>query len=164
MLVAIFGSKKFLFMKAIKLNIEDKNFIEKLKEKLKETSQKDSITFFLITSKPINEIYKVAILEILFTQIKVLWFRGSHSDDLLLTYLTKNLSEEKLREEIREKFKVDWECKYHDESSFEEKEDWNYTFAQNIDQAFGEDEPDYSKVPLKEHNPNFKTQIWKKDQ
>lgn len=42
-----------------------------------------------------------------------------------------------------------------------EHEEWSRFSMQNLASAYGENEPDYSNVKIKEPNPNYKS--WKKD-
>ncbi|MCG3167395.1 MAG: hypothetical protein POELPBGB_03185 [Bacteroidia bacterium] len=43
-----------------------------------------------------------------------------------------------------------------------EREEWAEIAKQGLAKAYGDDEPDYSDVQLKEPNPEYKS--WKKDQ
>lgn len=157
-----FITQVMAFMKTIELNVEEPDFSKRLAKALKEVHQQELVHLLLIISQPTNQLYKGAILGILFAQLKSCRQPVKNHFNLLLSNLAKNLSETELRAEVKAHVNLDWEWKLAEKTGQDEKTEWKHTFSQNIEQAFGEDEPDYSKVPLKEHNPDFKP--WKKDQ
>lgn len=148
-------------MKTIELNVEAKDFPNKVEEALLELNNPEWIHFLLITHQPVNQLSKGAILGILFSQIANFWKPEEGDFHLLLQQLESNLSEEALKENFRENFKIDWEWQWEEKTPYEEKSAWNNAFSERVNEAFEEDEPDYSNIPVKEKNPDFNP--WKKE-
>ena len=97
----------------------------------------------------------------MFSQIANFWKPERNDFHLLLQQLENNLSEKALKQHFQEHFRIDWEWQWDEQAPYEEKSEWNSTFSKRVNEAFEEDEPDYSSIPVKEKNPDFKP--WKKE-
>lgn len=71
----------------------------------------------------------------------------------ILNDIMSRKSVEEIEREIEEEYGIKMEIEHRAD---EEREFWNSASAKAFARAYGEDEPDYAEVPLKEPNPEYK--------
>lgn len=115
-----------------------------------------------------DEILKSVAAALLVYYAVLYYFRINMTDKLdagkLLEEIIKRKSSKQIEKQIKNDFgiNVQFQQTDHSEQSFiKEKKEWTNMTISEFGKMYAVDEPDYSDVPVREPNPEYKT--WKKD-
>ena len=96
----------------------------------------------------------LAFTAIIFVVIIAIFFylsKGKEFGDKVVEKMFGDKSNEDLEKEIEDQYGISIEVEQKDKS----REEWTQFAAKGLASTYGEDEPDYSDVELKEKNPNY---------
>ncbi|HYV94741.1 MAG TPA: hypothetical protein VE978_23405 [Chitinophagales bacterium] len=145
-------------MKTLELEVDEVKSPEEVVNFFKENDMSEGDTLKISTDEEnlaFSAILFIIALAIVFyfTKEKV---KRIVDGEKMLDDLFNGKSAEEMEKQIEEEYGVKIEIEHREN---DERKDWGMLSMQGLSHAYGDDEPDYSDVPLIETNPDYKP--WK---
>jgi hypothetical protein len=105
----------------------------------------------ILTAEEPGTLAFTAILFVVIMVIVVYLSKGKQFGDKVVEQMFGDKSNEELEQEIEDQYSISIEVEQKDKG----RDEWTQFAAKGLADIYGEDEPDYSDVELKEKNPNY---------